>query len=224
MGQNNNTFHNLTTEQQTILTAVAETPYISKHFYFTGGTLLHSYYFAHRYSEDLDFFTEEELNTSIIETYMAKWSNLYHFTYTAQFVDVVYIFILTFPDGEKLKVDFAYYPHKAIKERKQINGLTIDALYDIAVNKLICIQQRTNMKDYVDLYYLIQEFSIWTISYGLKEKYNMKFDPIFTAADMLKVLEMDRLPRMISSLTLKELKNFYIQQAKSLGYKVIDAI
>jgi hypothetical protein len=46
----------------------------------------------------------------------------------------------------------------------------------------------------------------------------MKFDPVFTAGDMLKVLDFDKLPRMISPLTLDDLKEFYRQQAVVLGY------
>jgi hypothetical protein len=46
----------------------------------------------------------------------------------------------------------------------------------------------------------------------------MKFDPVFAAGDMLKVLDFDKLPRMISPLTLDDLKEFYQQQAAALGY------
>ncbi|PIV01712.1 hypothetical protein COS55_01130, partial [Candidatus Shapirobacteria bacterium CG03_land_8_20_14_0_80_40_19] len=35
---------------------------LSKKFYLSGGTALAEVYLHHRYSEDLDFFTAEELN------------------------------------------------------------------------------------------------------------------------------------------------------------------
>ena len=45
---------------------------LSKKFYLSGGTALAEVYLHHRYSEDLDFFTSEELNFNELE----KFSNL----------------------------------------------------------------------------------------------------------------------------------------------------
>ena len=51
----------LTHNQITFLTAVGESALFMNRFYLTGGTPLAAFYLKHRYSEDLDFFSEEEL-------------------------------------------------------------------------------------------------------------------------------------------------------------------
>ena len=49
----------LTPFQKQILTAVGHSP-LKSSFYLTGGTALAAYYLQHRYSEDLDFFTDAQ--------------------------------------------------------------------------------------------------------------------------------------------------------------------
>ncbi|NUO82117.1 nucleotidyl transferase AbiEii/AbiGii toxin family protein [candidate division KSB1 bacterium] len=48
----------LTTSQNSFLTEFFQ---LTQDFYLTGGTALSAYYLQHRYSEDLDLFTSNEL-------------------------------------------------------------------------------------------------------------------------------------------------------------------
>ena len=48
----------LNKEQKSILDGLKENQLIRSNFYFTGGTALSEFYLQHRYSEDLDFFSE----------------------------------------------------------------------------------------------------------------------------------------------------------------------
>ena len=59
----------LTKEQQTILSEVGKESFFTN-FYFTGGTALSAFYLQHRYSEDLDFFSEETFDTQIVESFI----------------------------------------------------------------------------------------------------------------------------------------------------------
>ena len=52
--------------QKRVIALVASTPELG-HFYLTGGTALSGYYLQHRISDDLDFFTEDDLDTLFIE-------------------------------------------------------------------------------------------------------------------------------------------------------------
>ncbi|MFH1863611.1 MAG: nucleotidyl transferase AbiEii/AbiGii toxin family protein [bacterium] len=49
----------LTKEQKQILEFVSKDKVITSQFYLTGGTALSYFYFKHRFSEDLDFFSED---------------------------------------------------------------------------------------------------------------------------------------------------------------------
>ena len=55
----------LTKQQQLALKLIADTD-LAQHFYFGGGTVLSHYYLQHRYSEDLDFFSQEEFDPQSI--------------------------------------------------------------------------------------------------------------------------------------------------------------
>ena len=52
----------LTNDQVAVLKAVGQNTHLAKQFYLTGGTPLAAFYLHHRYSEDLDFFSESEID------------------------------------------------------------------------------------------------------------------------------------------------------------------
>lgn len=213
----------LTQEQKTILGEVSKNEFLKSNFYFTGGTALRAFYLNHRESEDLDFFSRDKFDNQVIFTLMEDWGKKNHFKIQSRFNEVVYIFHLTFKNGAKLKVDFGYYPYKLLEKGKIIDGITVDSLLDIAVNKLLTIQQRTDVKDFVDLYYLLDKFTVWDLIDGVKHKFGMKIEPFLVASDFMKADQFESLPKMIKKLTLNELKSFFVNKAKKLGEMIVKA-
>ena len=211
----------LTKEQQIILSEVGKDPYFND-FYFTGGTALSAYYLQHRYSEDLDFFSKDKFDTQIVENIFDNLSKKYRFEYTSEFIEIVQIFMISFKNEGPLKVDFATYPYIKIEEEKIIDGVKIDSLVDIAVNKLHTINQRTTVKDFVDLYFLLKKFSFWDLREGIQIKFRQKLEPFIFASDFLKVDEFDTMPRMIKPLSLSELKIFFREKAKELAKSAVE--
>lgn len=211
----------LTKEQQIILAQVKKEPFFEQ-FYFTGGTALSAFYLQHRYSEDLDFFTQKKFDAQDVFDLMDSWSKQYSFTFTSEFHQVVYIFMLTFKSKEVLKVDFGHYPHKRIEENNIIDGLKIDSLTDIAVNKLLTVTQRNSVKDFVDLYFLLNQFTVWDLIQGVRIKFRMELEPYIIASNFLKVEDFTFLPKMILPLTLKDLKMFFREKAKEMGLKSVE--
>lgn len=211
----------LTPKQQIIFDEVKNSDFLKRNFYFTGGTALSAIYLHHRLSEDLDFFSEEKFDTLPISNLFTDWSKKHQFKIESRELEVVRIFLLKFKDREKLKVDFGYYPYKRLKLRKLIDSVEVDSLLDIAVNKLQTIHQRTDVKDFVDLYLLLKEFTVWDLMEGVRIKFRMELDPYSVAADCLKVNSFENLPIMLMPLTLKDLQSFYKDLAKKLGMKVV---
>lgn len=214
----------ITKEQKIILDQVKKNDFLRSNFYFTGGTALSSVYLHHRYSDDLDFFSQKPLDDQIILTLIQDWSKKTHFSFNSRFVDVVYIFNLTFNNQNALKLDFAYYPHQRVEKGIVIDGLDVDSLFDIAINKLLTISQRNDVKDFVDLYFLLHKskFSLWDLVEGVKVKFNRKIEPILLGADFLKVEDFEILPKMIKPLTLKALKSFFREKAKEIGKRAVE--
>lgn len=215
----------LTKEQKIILGEITKINFFKKNFYFTGGTALSAFYLQHRLSEDLDFFSEQKFDNQVILTLIQELSKKLKFKIQSNFNEVVYIFNLTFNNGVKLKVDFGYYPYKKIADEKIIlEDFKLDSLRDIATNKLLTISQRTDIKDFVDLYFLLllNEFTIWDLIDGLRFKFRIKIEPFIVAGDFLKIEEFEMLPIMIKPLKLEELKDFFRKYAKRLGRAAVE--
>src|SRR3989344_7811515 len=100
-----------TGEQKLIFDQVAKGEFIKNNFYFTSGTALSYFYLQHRYSQDLDFFSDKKFDVVAIEAEIEQWSTHFNFSYDFQVRKVVSVFMLTFPNKVKLKVDFGYYPY-----------------------------------------------------------------------------------------------------------------
>ena len=207
----------LTDSQRLLLSKIAADPWFSNQFYFTGGTALSAFYLQHRYSEDLDFFSEKRFDQLTVETSLATWGKDLNFTFESFTFGDTQVFQLRFVSNEILKVDVTYFPFRRLSLGEKIDGVVVDSLVDIATNKLMTINQRTEIKDFVDLYFLLQKFTIWDLFAGVETKYRQKFDLLITSSDLMKVEKFDYLPKMILPLDLKTLKNFYRDLAKKIG-------
>lgn len=130
--------------------------------------------------------------------------------------------MLTFYDGASAKVDFNHYPYPEIENFEEYKGLRVDSEFDIAINKLLAVTQRTEVKDFVDLYFLLQDYTFWDLRIGVEKKFRIDIEPLLIAADFLAVEEFDYLPKMLKPLTLDELKLFFKNQAVKLGKEVVN--
>lgn len=61
------------------LEAINQKSYITKNYYWTGGTVLSEFYLHHRDSEDIDLFTEErEVNLQPISVFIQDFGTQMH--------------------------------------------------------------------------------------------------------------------------------------------------
>ncbi|HOK41547.1 MAG TPA: nucleotidyl transferase AbiEii/AbiGii toxin family protein [bacterium] len=123
--------------------------------YLTGGTALSEYYFKHRYSIDLDFFTNsEETFKSVIEaisTIMQKQNLFYEIKRDSNFFKHINIIQ---NNKEQLILHFSKDTSFQIKKEKNIFGkVIVDTIEDIFINKICAILGRSEIKDLIDLYF-----------------------------------------------------------------------
>lgn len=206
----------LTDKQKLILKLFGEDKYLRETFYFTGGTALSVYYLNHRYSEDLDFFSEENFNVDDVIKRLRSWGEKYNFIFEHTTVVETHIFMLKFKKGDNVKVDFNYYPVKPLKKYVIFDKIRVNSLFDIATNKLLTITSRTEVKDFVDLYFLFKKFTTWDLIEGLRVKFRFKNEPIFLATDFANVKKFTSMPRMIKPLKLEALKEFFTKKAEQM--------
>jgi len=171
----------------------------------------------------LDFFSEKKPSFDLVLREVNAWSKKLNFTFTRQLKEVVDIYILNFNNGKTLKLDFGYYPYIRVEKGALYKEIMIDSLLDIAINKLATVNQRSSAKDFVDLYYLLDTFTMWDLIEGVKMKFRMKLDPWILGSDLAyAVNNFHTLPKMILPLTLVELKKFFHEKAKELGMKSVE--
>lgn len=216
----------LTTKQLNFLELAQAQTSITKYFYLTGGTALSEFYFKHRLSEDIDLFSEKEVNTTAVEAFLQKISvKLGIVKIIKQNYLGLFTYKLEYQDGENLKVDFNYYPFPKIEKGIYFGNLEVSSIYDIAVNKIHTIAMRTRARDYIDLYLILKKTRLPTIGYlhKLRIDSQAKFDwPLETknlVAAFLKVkdLKTEDFPKMLVPFNLKNMEDFFLKLAKSLG-------
>ena len=210
----------LTPQQNTILSLFVSNVFLREKLYFTGGTALSTFYLNHRYSDDLDFFSNEKLDSFQLNAIVQGWADKLHITYTSRQVEDTYLFFLKFSNNYELKVDFAHYPYLNVEELVDVEGLKVNSKKDIAVNKCVTISQRFDVKDFVDLFYLLKEYSIYELHELTNKKFNRDYDLMLLASDLLKMEQFEYLPRMILPLSLTELREYFVGLAGSLGARV----
>ena len=148
-------------------------------FYLTGGTALSLFYFQHRISLDLDFFTPRFSYKRIREiiTYL-KTSLKKEIKLTAQSLKkdktrmMVYQIYIT--PGDILRVDFVEDVLPLVKQPKIVEGVKVLSLEDIYLRKIYAVVGviptydvvgkkkfaggRIEAKDFYDLYFLSHTF------------------------------------------------------------------
>lgn len=215
----------LTPFQQKTLAEFKKTPLVKK-FYLSGGTALAEFYLKHRQSEDLDFFTQEELDLDELK----KFVNL--ITKRGRFKKVefqhgfgLYTFFLTEARKELVnKIDFGQYPFGPIEKLKNFKGILVETLYDIGVNKAQTIVFRPRLRDFIDLYFIFQQKPEWTFQDLLQksfEKFEMRADPLQIGQNLLEVRNLIDMPLMIKKINLEEVQKFFLKEAKKLGKKIL---
>lgn len=133
-----------------------------ENFALGGGTNL-ALRLAHRLSVDLDFFTSTTYQNSIIFQAVAK-----------EFPDAELLFeqnqtMMFIIDN--VKVDFILYPFKWLQPFETIDGARLIALPDIIPMKLQALSNRFSKKDFWDIAFLLNKFSLSELLELFKSKF-----------------------------------------------------
>lgn len=209
----------LTLFQRKFLDLLANDTYITKHFYFTGGTVLSEFYLHHRLSEDFDLFSEREVYLPSITAFLTKYSSklgidtMEHRPFMG-----LHSFLLRMKNGNVFKIDFNYYPFPRIQKSKKFIKLDIDSLYDIAVNKVHTLFMNPRTRDYVDLYFIFKEsdFTLGNLIMDAKAKFDWHIDSLLLGAKLRKATRITDLPKMLVPFNKKNMEAFFLKLAKSL--------
>lgn len=133
-------------------------------FYLAGGTAL-SLRLGHRKSRDLDFFSKNNFNLTLLSDFLV--SNL-----NAEVIIAETGTLLTEING--IKASFFHYPYKNLEDCEIWRKIALASLIDISCMKIIAISQIAEKKDFFDFYEIIKLFSSEKLKTALLEKYGRR--------------------------------------------------
>ena len=172
-----------------------------------GGTALALQY-GHRQSIDLDFFGALPEDKDELIDMVKRLGNV---TITNKSKSIVQTII------DNVKVDFVDYSRYAwIDEPIQGEGFLLASDKDIAAMKVNAIIGRGTRKDFIDLYVLLQHYSLPEIMDFYKQKYP-EFSEYRALLSMtyFEDAEMQDMPKMFISTLWDEMKSTIIQAVKA---------
>lgn len=214
----------LTKQQHIFLTFFGSTPSLYSHFYLTGGTCLSEYYLHHRYSEDLDFFSEHEFTPIDITTVMkSKKKEIGYQKIDFQQSFNRNLYHLIFSPEYSLKVEFTYFPFKRIDTTSKSGSISIDSLKDIAVNKIFTILQNPRGRDFYDVYFILQK-EPWTFEELLvlaRNKFDFHIDYLQFGTNLLEVSKLQDDPLLKEKIDFSTIQNFFLEEAKKLKSNIM---
>ena len=155
--------------------------------WLTGGSCLAEYYFGHRVSIDIDLFTSDQ---GILQAARATIQEGEVFCDIGE-IETVRVspsfcqFLLRCQDDEVVKVDLVKDIPVCLDGKVKFGDIWLDSLLDLASNKMGCLVHREEVKDYVDLYYLLPGLGLGAkeaLDLGLRKEAGL--DPIILAAQM----------------------------------------
>lgn len=204
--------------QKKILTIISEVPLLKDNFFLTGGTALSEFYLQHRYSEDIDFFTEKVPDiTPLINIFQKKLKEKKLSFEIKRALNTFSDMIIKFKD-ETLKIDFAIdspYRLKKILFSKEYN-IFYDNKIDISCNKLSALFDRGDPKDFVDIYFIHKEIISLEELIPLTKKKHIGLDEYWLSRAFFRAKEISFLPKMIKQIDIKKLKNFFLGKSLDL--------
>ncbi|OGJ15703.1 MAG: hypothetical protein A2632_00640 [Candidatus Pacebacteria bacterium RIFCSPHIGHO2_01_FULL_46_16] len=167
---------------------------------------------GHRESEDLDFFSQHNFNPELLQSEIAKFGVLENTELSVGTVN-------TFCNGVKLQ--FLEYPYRLIGPQVSWKNMQLSSLLDIACTKLQTISMRGSKKDFIDLYFLLQTYSLQELFDALKKKYagiNYSITHIMKSLTFFADAEPQPMPRMHSLAAWDEIKQSVIKQVRAINF------
>ncbi len=215
----------LTKEQKRFLDFFSKTVPLNRSFYFSGGTCLSEFYLHHRLSEDLDFFSEKEFNSTDVTAFLKaskKRLGYQEFDYQQSFNRN--IFHLIYSSRSSLKIEFTYFPFERIEKVATVGGLTIDSLKDIAVNKIFTISQKPRGRDFFDIYCIFQKtkYSFKNLLLLARAKFDWHIDYLQFGANLLEAVKLKDDPILKNAKTSQDkIGEFFLNEAKNYERSVL---
>jgi hypothetical protein len=166
-------------------------------FALVGGTSL-ALQMGHRISVDIDLFGKREIDEASFLSILSSNSDV-------QVLKKSRNILICAVDG--IKVDFVNYNYPLLEELLLIDGIRMASKIDIAAMKINAVAGRGSKKDFIDIYYLLQYFTIDQMLEFYLSKYQDGSE--FMARKSLTYFndaDLEETPILFETISWKEIK------------------
>jgi len=178
-------------------------------FYLAGGTAL-ALQICHRTSLDFDFYTEKKFDNRELLKLLERRFKKVILLDKAEDTLIVKI--------NDVAVSFFRYPYPLISLPIEYENLPpIASKEDIAAMKIIAISDRGTKRDFIDIYFLLKEFSLKEILDFVKKKYP-NFNIYFGLRGLTYFVDAEKKQKrklyLIRFVSWSKIKKFLIEKVK----------
>jgi predicted nucleotidyltransferase component of viral defense system len=170
-----------------------------------GGTSL-ALQIGHRRSIDIDLFGRMENDVYSISQKLSNFGSVSLLNQTEN----IHIYLVN-----GIKVDLVNYPYPWLEDTITIDGLRLAGFKDIAAMKLAAITGRGTRKDFIDLFFLLKQYTLREMMSFYEHKYSdgspflvLKSLTYFDDADR------DQTPVMLQPVNWQEIKKTIISSVR----------
>lgn len=198
----------LAPETRCVLEKISKQSFI-KDFYLVGGTAL-ALHFGHRESIDLDFFSAQDFS---LEKLKKEVSALGQYRLTNEEDGTL--------DGmlDDVKLTFIRYGYPLLFPLVDFDGVKLADERDIACMKIDAVSARGSRKDFIDLYFLLEKYTLSELLSFFEQKYShIEYNKLH----LLKSLayfddaEADVMPKMLKDVSWDTVKEKILGETKKL--------
>ncbi|MFA5555787.1 MAG: nucleotidyl transferase AbiEii/AbiGii toxin family protein [Flavobacteriaceae bacterium] len=180
-----------------------------ENYFLVGGTAL-ALQIGHRNSIDIDLFGNNEINTY---QFIDKLEEFGEVIVNQSSKNI----LITRTNG--IKVDFVNYKYPLLSNPIEIDSIRMLSKKDISAMKLNAIAGRGSKKDFIDLYFLLQEFSLTEIIDFYCQKYHdgSKF-MVIKSLVYFEDADGEEQPKMFKNFDWQECKRYILEETKKIPF------
>jgi len=179
-------------------------------YYLAGGTGL-ALILGHRRSVDFDFFSVESFSNDILSERLVKIGN---YTKLSEQKNTLYSMV------DDVRISFLGYKYPLLEKPMIEGNMRIAGIKDIACMKLSAIVSRGNKKDFIDLFYILKEYSLEELMYFYSEKYEQHNYEYVLLKSLVYFAdaEEDPMPLMSEKTNWETIKKGLIYEVKKIKF------
>jgi len=180
---------------------------ITKQFYLAGGTAL-ALYLGHRESIDLDWFSDQSFSNDDLKKELSTQGV---FELDREDKDTI-LGVL-----DRVKISFFRYNYALVYPPVDFNGIKLSSEQDIAAMKIDAISSRGSKKDFIDIYFLLQKYSLRELIDFFERRYSgIKFNRLHILKSLIYFDDAEKQPEpiMLKEFDWKKAKDFIEKTVK----------